>query len=42
MTSEKMNDLTVAVKGTKNNYRKKHKKKKKKKVKKYDDEEVLF
>ena len=41
MTSEKMNDLTVAVKGTKKITEKKNKKKKKK-VKKYDDDEVLF
>ena len=41
MTSEKMNDLTVAVKGTQKITEKKQKKKKKK-VKKYDDDEVLF
>ena len=41
MTSQKMNDLTVAVKGTKKITEKKQKKKKKK-VKKYDDDEVLF
>ena len=40
MTSEKMNDLTVAVKETKKITEKK--KQKKKKIKKYDDDEVLF
>ena len=41
MTSQNMNDLTVAVKGTQKITEKKQKKKNKK-VKKYDDDEVLF
>ena len=40
MTSEKMNDLTVAVKETKKITEKKNRRKKK--IKKYDDDEVLF